>query len=171
MSIYLNKAWEEFQRTMAGLSDKSQPKDVFLLIQSWLEEHEGLLHLNGIKEYSLHEYINIDINKYPIQYSNLRDEELKSFKKKISLPHRDVSGIGRVINGALERLVVFEVGEYCLNCGKYGLGAYEDPNFEKIVLECNQCGYAIYEDEHPYDNKNKIVPATEASLRKFRYII
>ncbi|EHO5066532.1 hypothetical protein PL246_23450 [Salmonella enterica] len=166
----MKKAWGEFQETIVNVNDMAQPKDIFIIIRDWILKYNQLLLLDGVKEYSLYEYANININDYPIQYSSLKGDELKIFKKNITLPRRKSSDIGRVIRDALERLIIFEADRCCLQCGKYGLGVYEEPDLKKIVLECNQCGYAMYENKCPYNGGSRIVPATKTSLRTSGYI-
>ncbi|EDS4738648.1 hypothetical protein B0C58_004700 [Salmonella enterica subsp. enterica serovar Oranienburg] len=170
MNRYTINAWADFQETVAGVSDDAQPDCIFFLIRDWLLKYNKLLLLDGVKEYLLYRYIDIDISNYPVKYSSLKGDELKTFKKNIALPQRKLSEIGRIIRDTFERLIILEVDRYCLQCGKCGLGVYEDSNSKKIVLECNQCGYAIYENECPYNGGGKIVPATKISLHASGYI-
>ncbi|SUB83917.1 Uncharacterised protein [Pragia fontium] len=170
MKIYVKKAWEEFQRVIASLSNEARPEDVFLLIRDWLIKYDKLLLLDGVKEYSLQKYVELNINYYPIRYSSLKGEELTVFKRNVALSHRDLPGIARIIRDTLEQLIIVEADEYCPQCGKYGLGVYQEPHSKQIVLECNQCGYAMYKDKHLYDGKERLLPATEESLQISGYI-
>ncbi len=170
MNKHIKKTWGKFQQAVVLLDDKSGPEVVFLLIRNWLLEHDWLLDLDEMKIYHIDKYINIDINSCPVSHSSLKDDELVVFKKNIALPDRNLSGIARIIRDTLESLIIFEADKSCEQCGKHGLGVYMTPHSNKVVLECGQCGYAMYDNDHPYNKDEEIVPATEKVLRLSGYI-
>lgn len=170
MNMHVKRAWEEFQQTIASTNDDSQPEEIFSLIKDWLIRYDNLLLLDEIKAYSLRKHIELDIIRYPLKHSSLKGDEFKVFKRNIASPNRNLLGIARIIRDTLEQLVVVEADEYCPQCGKYGLGIYQESHSKTIVLECNQCGYAMYKNKQKYNVGEEITPATEESLRLSGYI-
>lgn len=139
--------WCEFKKTIGGMPNDAKPREILNAILSWLRQYSEIFSCDPFLFYQFNKFININDKNLPVEASPMHGIEFENFRKIIyRYKMKDIESIARYLRDVLERLIILEVDRQCPRCDYWGLGIFKDSKDGRVIFECKQCGFSMYED-------------------------
>lgn len=162
--------WRELQLAMAQLSEGASLRDFLDVLLSWVRGNAKLVGFEPFSLYGFKEFIEVDEDSMPIDFSSVTRSDIAHFKKAIlGYSSSDVESIARFLRDTLEALITVEVNEKCPNCGNDWMRAFIGGNNGRLAYQCDVCGCSRYSDGARVE-PGGLVFVSEERLRGFGLI-
>lgn len=163
-------AWRELQLAMVQLSESASLRAILGVLLSWLRGNAKLIELEPFSLYGFKEFIEVDEDSMPIDFSSVTRSDIAHYKKAIlGYSSSDVESIARFLRDILEALITVEVNEKCPNCGSEWMRAFIGRNNGRLAYQCDVCGCSRYSNGARVD-ADGLMFVSEEKLRGFGLI-
>lgn len=164
------KTWNNFQSTVANLSNEAPSRKVLEVILFWIRENYKNLKSEPFSIYGFDSLAKLNDKDIPVEYSSFKKSDLVNFKTVIlKRKAKDVESIARFLRDTVEELGAIEVDDQCSKCKSEGMRVFANKHNGVLAYQCNVCGCSHYLDGSRVSS-GELEFASERQLREFGLI-
>ncbi|TBU88689.1 hypothetical protein DNJ95_18930 [Stutzerimonas kirkiae] len=139
--------WRKLQLAVMLLSEETSPRDILVVILSWIRDNYKYFSVEPFSSYGFDEFSHVNENLMPVDYSSFSSSDIAHFKKVIlEYQAKDVEFIARFLRDTMEALITVEVDKQCPRCESDGMRVFIGKHNGLLAYQCNVCGHSHYID-------------------------
>ncbi len=142
--------------------------DLYKIIKEWLIENKTKYFKNVYSDYDLDFFISLNPDDYAIDFSECSVED--SLTRIEKFEPRTIDNIVMITRDILWGMVAYKSKVECPNCTEDDFRVLYEQDTMKIVLSCDLCGWAQFEDGECFmakqgDSNQKLLPLKMEQLK------